>query len=386
MSIKVNSTQNSNITLGLLAITMTLLTACGGGGGGGSIGVGSSTGVNAPVVPDTTAPTLAALAAISPLNGTMTAAYATTTTFTANKSLSVASIKMTCDGVDSPGTTSVAGAVVTFTPAAPGYAASAKCTATVNAAGTKDLAGNAFASNVAITNFTVKALNCTGTSSNNPPSFNGTSLVAVCGNVFVEPIVAKNQFPVIVEAVSFAVQSNKNFYGTLTSNQADLIVCSTQACGAYFAGPSLRNVTLLQNTFAGQYTAPRRTVVLTSAATNRNPNILAHEFSHVETDARLNNAFIPAWFNEGLATYIGGEPVCTNVTGKGIASLLSLNLQLDWNVYTGTPETFEKTYCQARAEVAAWISKRGNGAVITLIQAVSQGQSFTSQYGPMQTQ
>ena len=278
------------------------------------------------------------------------------------------------------------GAVATFTPNALGYAANAKCTATVNTAGTKDLAGNAFASNVAITNFTIKSLDCTGTTSNIAPSFNSTALVPVCGNVFIDPTVAKNQYPVIVEAVSFAVQSGKNFYGTLTSIQADVIVCSTPACGTYFAGPSLRNVAIPPNSFAGQYIAPRMTVVLTSATANRNQNILAHEFSHVEVNARLNGAYIPAWFNEGLATYVGGEPVCTNVTGKGIASLLSLDLQADWNVYTGSAATFEKTYCQARAEVAAWITKLGAGAVNTLLQAVLQGQTFTSQYGAMQTQ
>lgn len=382
MSINTKSIQSSNFFLGILAVTLALLTACGGGGGGG----GGGTSVGAAGTTDTTAPTLAAMPAINPLNGATGAAYATTATFTANEPLSMASITMTCDGANSPGTTSVIGAVATFTPTAPGYAANAKCTATLNAAGTKDLTGNSFASDVAITNFTVKSLNCTGTTTNIAPSFNGTALVAACGNVFVDPTVAKNQFPAIVESVSFAVQSGKSFYGTLVSTQADVIVCSTQACGAYFAGPSLRNVTLFPNTFAGQYTALRLTAVLTSATAPRNSNILAHEFSHVEVITRLNGARIPAWFDEGLATFVGGEPVCTNVTGKGIASLLSLDLQADWNVYTGTAATFEKTYCQARAEVAAWISKRGNGAVNTLLQAVSQGQTFTSQYGAMQTQ
>lgn len=380
MSIKTKSIQNPNLAVGLFAVTLSLLTACGGGGGGGGPSVGTSG------TTDTTAPTLAASPAISPLNGATGAAYASTITFTANEPLSTASITMSCDGTVSPGITSVVGAVATFTPTAPGYAANAKCTATVNAAGTKDLAGNAFASNVAITNFTVKSLNCTGTTSNSAPSFNGTALVAVCGNVFVDPTVAKNQHPVIVEAVSFAVQSGKNFYGTLVSTQADVIVCSTQACGAYFAGPSLRNVTLFPSTFAGQYTAPRLTAVLTSATAPRNSNILAHEFSHVEVITRLNGARIPAWFDEGLATFVGGEPVCTNVTGKGIPSLLTLDSSADWTFYTASNATFEKTYCQARAEVAAWITKRGAGAVNTLLQAVSQGQSFTSQYGAMQTQ
>lgn len=128
------------------------------------------------------------------------------------------------------------------------------------------------------------------------------------------------------------------------------------------------------------------TVVLTSATYNRNAYVLAHEFSHVEVNARLNGARVPAWFDEGLATYVGGEPVCTNVTGKGIPSLLTLDLVSDWTAYTNNSATFEKTYCQARAEVAAWVAKKGNPAIGQLLQAVSQGQTFTSQYGAMQTQ
>lgn len=54
--------------------------------------------------------------------------------------------------------------------------------------------------------------------------------------------------------------------------------------------------------------------------------------------------------------------------------------------YTGPEDVFFKTYCQARAEVAAWIGKRGNAGVLQLLDAVRQGQSFAGQYGAMQTQ
>jgi hypothetical protein len=351
-----------------------ILCSCGGGGGGGS------------ATTDTTAPTLAAAPAINPANGVMGAAYASTVNFTASEALSTASINMTCDGIDVPGATTVSGAVATYTPTAPGYAANAKCVATMNASGTKDVVGNAFASNVTITNFTVKALSCTGTATNGPPSLNGTALVAACGNIFIDPTVAKNQYPVIVDAVSASIQSDKVVYDSLVSTQPDVIVCSTTTCGTYFAGASLRNVTLPPNNHAGQYTVPRTTIVLTSATYKRNTYVLAHEFSHVEVAARLNGAHVPAWFDEGLATYVGAEPVCTNVTGKGIPNLLTLDLESDWVTYTNNSNVFLTTYCQARAEVAAWVAKRGNAAIGQLLQAVSQGQNFSSQYGAMQTQ
>lgn len=100
--------------------------------------------------------------------------------------------------------------------------------------------------------------------------------------------------------------------------------------------------------------------------------MLAHEFSHVEVATRIGGKHVPAWFDEGLATYIAGEPICTNVTGKGIDDLRKLDLETDWVAYTGPEDVFFKTYCQARAEVAAWIGKRGNTGVVQLLDAVRQ--------------
>ena len=365
----------------VLAISLPLLVLIGCGGGSDS----ATTPVSVPSA-DTTAPTLAASLAIAPTNGSTDIGYAAVTKFTATEALSIASIKMACDGIDVPGSTTVSGAVATFTPLAPGYAASAKCTATVNAALTKDLAGNAFASNVAITNFTVKSLGCSSTATNTPPVFNGTALVAVCGNVFVDPTVAKNQYPQIVDSISTAIAADKAVYGALQSSQPDVVVCNTPGCGTYFAGTSLRNVMLPTNSFAGQYVAPRTTVVLTSGTYGRNAFVLAHEFSHVEVAVRLNGKQVPAWFDEGLATLIGNEPECTGVTGKGVADLTTLAQQENWNSYTGNSANFSKTYCQARAEVAAWTGKYGIAGVVQLLQSVSKGQSFSSLYGALLTQ
>lgn len=221
---------------------------------------------------------------------------------------------------------------------------------------------------------------------NTPPPFNGTALAAACGNVFIDPAVAKNLWPGIISGIQAAREMDRKVYGELQATQPDVLVCESGACADYFAGPRRRNVTIPPNSYAGQYVAPRMTVVLTSSTWTRNPYVLAHEFSHVELAKRLNGAHVPAWFDEGLATYVGGEPVCTNVTGKGIDDLRKLDQETDWVAYTGPEDVFFKTYCQARAEVAAWIGKRGNAGVVQLLDAVRQGQSFWSVYGAMVTQ
>lgn len=360
----------------LSVVMAVVLSGCGGGGGGSD--------TSAPTAPATL--TLAAAPAIAPVNGTTGADYAPAVQFTASKALAAAGVKLVCDGVAVAGKTTISGAVATFKPDAPGVAANAQCTATVDAAATKDAAGTVFTGSTALTSFTVKALACPGGTANTPPSFNGTALVAACGNVFVESAVAKNLWPGIVNGIQVALEMDRKVYGTLQAAQPDVLVCQSGACADYFAGPRRRNVTLYPNTYAGQYVAPRMTVVLTSPTWTQNPYVLAHEFSHVEVAKRIGGKHVPAWFDEGLATYIAGEPICTNVTGKGIDDLRKLDLETDWVAYTGPEDVFFKTYCQARAEVAAWIGKRGNTGVVQLLDAVRQGQSFAGQYGAMLTQ
>ena len=365
----------SRATLVISILAAAALSACGGGGGGDS---------SAPNTPATL--TLAAAPAISPANGTTDADYAPTVQFTASKAMAAAGIKLVCDGAVVAGKTTVSGAVAIFKPDAPGVAANAQCTATVDAAATKDAAGTVFTGSTALSSFAVKALACPGGTANTPPSFNGATLVAACGNVYIEPAVAKNLWPGTVSGIQTALEMDRKVYGQLQSAQPDVLVCQSGTCADYFAGPRRRNVTLYPNTYAGQYVAPRMTVVLTSPTWTQNPYVLAHEFSHVEVAKRTNGTHVPAWFDEGLATYVGGEPICTNVTGKGIDDLRKLDQEAVWVAYTGPEDVFFKTYCQARAEVAAWIGKRGNAGVVQLLDAVRQGQSFTGQYGAMQTQ
>lgn len=273
---------NSKFRLGMLAVVTAMLAGCGGGGGG-------TTGT-ATTPADTNAPTLAASPAISPAAGATGVAYTATVSFTASEALSAADIQLTCDGVAVAGKTTVAGSVATFTPAAPGLAAGVQCSATVNAAGTKDMAGNAFASNAGLGSFTVKPLDCPTATSNPAPAFGGSKLVAACGNVFIDPAVARNQYPGIVALMTSARDSDKAVYGALVASLPDLVVCDSNACADYFAGTSHRNTTLPPNSYAGQYVAPRMTVVLTSASWSRNAFVLAHELSHVEVNARIGRS------------------------------------------------------------------------------------------------
>jgi hypothetical protein len=230
---------------------------------------------------------------------------------------------------------------------------------------------------------------CPGGVTNAPPLYGATTTVALCPTIFVDPAVALSQNQPIINSVAAARASDLAFYGSLQSTIADVIECSrSTSCGQFFAGPSDRNTTLYANSAAGSWVAPRMTVIMTDATYNRNQYVMAHEFSHVEVFARMNGNTdnLPAWFNEGLATYVGGEPDCTGIATKGVADLRSLGMESTWVTYTNSTATFTNTYCQARGEVAAWVGKHGNAAVNSLLSAVSGGQNFNTVYGPMQTQ
>ena len=212
--------------------------------------------------------------------------------------------------------------------------------------------------------------------------------MALCSNIFVDPSFSASQYPVIMESINTAIQTNKSFYGTLQADTPDIIACNSDACAMYFSGSTDSNNTIYPTGRAGQYVAPRVTMVLVSPYWGQvNTSILAHEFSHVELYKRTNGVNVQGWFNEGLATYVGKQFDCAGVP-KGIDDLTRLDVQINWNNYTGVGGSVaQATYCQASAEVGAWVAKKGgNAAIVQLLQNLGQGQGFYSLYGPLLTQ
>ena len=217
------------------------------------------------------------------------------------------------------------------------------------------------------------------------PIYNGKTTVAICPNIFVDgALSAAEQAPISV-TINAAAARDKTYYGSLMAAPPDVVVCKAVECATYFAGPSLRNTFLPANTFAGSFVAPRPTIVIVAVASDTE-NVLTHEGSHVELAARIGSGRVPAWFNEGLATMVGGAPDCTGVTARAFADLQQVDDQPVWNAQTNTTATFLPAYCQARAEVVAWSNARPAGAVISLLAAVKGGTPFYTAYGALLTQ
>lgn len=146
----------------IAALSLTLiLAACGGGGGSDTAPVATTVPpVVTTVPPVVVVPVPLAIgspAMISPVNAATGVEYNASVSFTANRDLKSAEIRLFCNvgNLFVAGTTTVSGKVATFNPTVK-YPANSTCVADVVTAKTIDMAGIAFASNARITTFTTK--------------------------------------------------------------------------------------------------------------------------------------------------------------------------------------------------------------------------------------
>lgn len=368
-------------SIALIAAASFALIGCGGGGGGSA--TTPAVPAPAPPPPDTTGPGFAAAPNISPAVGTTNAEYLATVSFTASEPLSSATIKLVCATVNVAGSTAVQGAVATFTPAGPGLAPQDDCVATVDAA--KDAAGNAWNGPAAITQFRVKALDCP------PPTkalaYTGGKTNSVCDNVFVDENGPRNGWPLTLKIIRDAEARVRNFYGPTAQGTVDFMFCGTTACSSFYTAGINRPMFRSPNFYINGVLYERGMVVNMGVGSASNLGILAHELAHGELRARtsrFSQGGIPAWFDEGLATLVGGDRELSTCAGfNGVPDLRALDFGYQWVEATSNVNTAGTVYCQAQREVDAWHKRVGNAGLLALIQRVNAGEGFYTVYGAM---
>jgi hypothetical protein len=193
---------------------------------------------------------------------------------------------------------------------------------------------------------------------------------------------------------AIVVQSLDNvaaYYGERQADIPDIYWCASKECAIYFAGTEWRSFAIQKGGRRhadGKHWFERPSIVINELVRTRskgsaNPTYtVTHELAHLEMGARLKGGSVPAWFNEGLASYVG--KLRCKPDSIGIDDLGKLKDGVAWRDYTRPSGPYQHvTYCQARQEVGGWIERNGGTPALLNLLAQSRDGRFYQAYGPM---
>ncbi len=218
-------------------------------------------------------------------------------------------------------------------------------------------------------------------------------MVQLGPDALVDPATTPGERAALARALADAPRLLDEKLGPLDADPPLAVFCKDDACALHFAGPPRRSWTLgpYDHIPGSSYWSGRRPTIIIVRSDEGARGHLVHERVHVALgfgrralDGRPFG-WLPLWFHEGLATLIADEPSCAQPTPKGIDDLRRLDRNADWAAYTMSRERRRPTYCQARAEVAAWMERHGIDGLHRLLDAVRRATPFYDVYGPMLT-
>lgn len=213
--------------------------------------------------------------------------------------------------------------------------------------------------------------------------FGDRTMVRVCDGVYVDPATPPDGLELMKTSPQRAAARDVAWYGPLQAPSPLIVFCHTDPCRVFFAGPAKRGWTVRPGRSApgAEYVSRDRTTLVIVRADARAENMLAHELSHIELAFRARAAGVPAWFDEGLATYVSGEPDCAKPEPPVVPNLRTLDSGDAWRAQTAVAEVRHATYCQACREVAAWMTDDGHERFMALLAAMKAGTRFDRAYG-----
>jgi hypothetical protein len=221
-----------------------------------------------------------------------------------------------------------------------------------------------------------------------PPAYDGQTPMIEVGPLWFDPTMSVEEQLRVAQGLVQAQATIVAVYGERLGSPR-IVWCKTMECALFFSGSDLRSHADSGNSGKpwgdAKYVFSFPALVMTHQATSpkdpRAIEVLTHEMSHIELLARLRGASVPAWFNEGIASYVGKERDCLPGM-RGIDNLFVL-VGSQWIDYTNKYKQKKfQTYCQARNEVAAWIAEHGGfAAVLDLLAKRSRGKPFNALYG-----
>jgi hypothetical protein len=231
---------------------------------------------------------------------------------------------------------------------------------------------------------------CLPAEANQPEiSFNGNKMVAVCRDAYADPQTTPEERVALQHSYADASKRVAEIFGQESLRRRPVaILCKSDDCVLHFAGPARRSWTVAPHGSVpgAQYVAGDGYTVVIVHAEGGAQESLTHEMVHVEMLFHTRHEFVPQWFNEGAATFFAGGHGCDRSAGRGIDDLRRLDESSAWAEYTNHRDLISQTYCQARAEFDAWLSRFGRERFLKLLDDVRDGAPFYDVYGPMLTQ
>jgi hypothetical protein len=213
-------------------------------------------------------------------------------------------------------------------------------------------------------------------------SFGGLLMAPLDADTYVEPATppaAQERLRLLSRGASRRVES---FFGGRVGPRPLVVFCGAEPCRLHFAGPTRRSWSLAPGQAAegARYVAGARPTIVVVRTDAHAENVLAHELSHVELQARARPGHAPTWFDEGVATYVGREQDCTNVAPTPMDRLAPLADDDTWFAWTSEPGALVPAYCGARREVEAWLQRSGTRGLLALLDGLRAGRPFDDLY------
>jgi Concanavalin A-like lectin/glucanases superfamily len=227
-----------------------------------------------------------------------------------------------------------------------------------------------------------------GTRHGAPITLDGQSLVALRGDLWVDPTTTPPERARLQHDFTDAVSEVGELLGGWRTTPPQAIFCKSDACKLHFAGASRRSrVRSAGDHLDGAGWTPDAGLAIVLVRTDLGVReVLVHELIHIELGFRAHGGFVPAWFHEGAAALLAHAPECSAGSERSVDDLRRLETGPAWSYFTDLPGKLGPTYCQARDEVGAWVERNGRARLIALVDAVGKGSAFDAEYGPFLTQ
>ncbi len=201
----------------------------------------------------------------------------------------------------------------------------------------------------------------------------------IAPRVYVSKEVPDAQRRELLNSIEQARNRVTAFYGSLVTDPV-VYGCAVRACiesfggvGDGYAAVKLPGILLWTKSFI--------------------PEAIAHEWSHLELFFRIGSSgmrTVPMWFNEGLATVVGGyaghsEAVWQEAVSSGflIPPMSDLRTPKQWGEAFrkySNPKGLNVVYATSGHEVRVWLQRVGHEGLFTLIETIESGVEFSAAY------